>query len=39
MNSCVGNAVTGNALWSCAVWGNHVVAGGDSGVLGIYSLE
>jgi len=28
MNNCVGTAVTGSALWSCAVWGNHVVAGG-----------
>ena len=38
MNTCVGTAVTGSALWSCAVWGSNVVAGGQNGVLTIYSV-
>jgi WD40 repeat protein len=28
MNNCIGTAVTGSPLWSCAVYGNHVAAGG-----------
>lgn len=39
MNTCIGTAVTGSALWSCAAWGNNVVAGGENGMLNIYSIE
>jgi WD40 repeat protein len=36
---CVGTAVTGSALWSCRSVGKNLLAGGDSKVLYVYSVE
>jgi hypothetical protein len=38
MNTCIGTAITGSPLWSCSVWGNYLCAGGENGVLTIFSI-
>lgn len=38
-NSCVGNTMTASPLWDVRSLGNTLVAGGDSGVLFVYSME
>lgn len=39
VKSCVGTAVTGSPLWDVKSVGKHVLAGGENGVLNIYSVE
>ena len=37
--SCVGTAITGSPLWDCKPVGTKVLAGGDNGILFVYSME
>ena len=37
--TCVGTAITGSPLWDIKSFGKHLLAGGENGVLNIYSIE
>lgn len=39
MKSAIGNVSTGSGLWSCEVVGKKLFAGGENGVLFVYSIE
>ena len=39
MKNCVGSVTTGSQLWTCKATVRHVIAGGDNGVLSIFSIE
>lgn len=37
--ACVGTTITGSPLWDCKSVGKQLLAGGDNGVLMVYSVE
>lgn len=39
VKSCVGTAVTGSPLWDVKSVGKYLLAGGENGMLNIYSVE
>jgi WD40 repeat protein len=39
MKSCIGTQVTASPLWDIKSMGKHLLAGGENGILNIYSVE